>query len=169
MQTPQSPATRPWYRQFWPWFLIALPGSVVIASAVTINIAFNHQDSVVRDNYYREGLAINRELAASEYAQAMQLSAALRWEPATGSLEVILSRPVDAVELQLTLVHPRHAEQDIQTVLRLSGREIYRVTGIDAALQGKRQLVLNPAMGDAWQLRGQIDFGRQDTVELQPY
>jgi FixH len=29
----------PWYRQFWPWFLIALPGSVVIASFVTLYIA----------------------------------------------------------------------------------------------------------------------------------
>ncbi|MFT7320700.1 FixH family protein, partial [Congregibacter sp.] len=29
----------PWYQQFWPWFLIALPGSVVIAGLSTLYIA----------------------------------------------------------------------------------------------------------------------------------
>ena len=28
----------PWYRQFWPWFLIALPGTVVVAAIGTLVI-----------------------------------------------------------------------------------------------------------------------------------
>ena len=28
-----------WYKQFWPWFLISLPASVVVASMFTISIA----------------------------------------------------------------------------------------------------------------------------------
>ncbi|NND59665.1 MAG: hypothetical protein HKN49_05295 [Gammaproteobacteria bacterium] len=32
-------ATTPWYRQFWPWFVIALPATVVIASMITIWLA----------------------------------------------------------------------------------------------------------------------------------
>ena len=31
--------TTPWYRQFWPWFLIVLPGSVVVAALTTVYIA----------------------------------------------------------------------------------------------------------------------------------
>lgn len=29
----------PWYRQFWPWFVISLPATAVIASLVTVWIA----------------------------------------------------------------------------------------------------------------------------------
>ncbi|MDX2349593.1 MAG: FixH family protein, partial [Porticoccus sp.] len=43
--------TKPWYRQFWPWFLMALPGSVVIAGLTTVYIAFNGADTLVNDNY----------------------------------------------------------------------------------------------------------------------
>ncbi len=31
----------PWYKQFWPWFLIALPASVVVASLITVTLFFN--------------------------------------------------------------------------------------------------------------------------------
>ncbi len=39
---------KPWYKQFWPWFLIALPGSVVIASFITIAIAVENAPQITR-------------------------------------------------------------------------------------------------------------------------
>ena len=50
---------KPWFKQFWPWFLIILPGTVVIASLATVIIAFKGADDVVSKDYYKEGLAIN--------------------------------------------------------------------------------------------------------------
>lgn len=45
----------PWYKQFWPWFIIALPASVVIASFFTLYLAVSNPDQlVVTDNEYRE-------------------------------------------------------------------------------------------------------------------
>ena len=58
----------PWYREPWLWFLIALPGSVVIASFVTLYLAVTRADALVVDNYYTEGLAINRVLANDHLA-----------------------------------------------------------------------------------------------------
>jgi len=44
----------PWYKQFWPWFIIALPASAVIASFVTLWIAIANPDQlVVDDDEYR--------------------------------------------------------------------------------------------------------------------
>lgn len=37
---------KPWFKQFWPWFLISLPGSVVIASMVTISIAIDSAPTI---------------------------------------------------------------------------------------------------------------------------
>jgi hypothetical protein len=38
---------RPWYRQFWPWFLIALPMIAVIGGIVTLIIAVRSSDPLV--------------------------------------------------------------------------------------------------------------------------
>ncbi len=57
----------PWYRQFWPWFIIALPASAVIASLITFYLAVSRPDYlVVEDEEYRK---LNSELKAQAPAQ----------------------------------------------------------------------------------------------------
>ena len=41
--------SRPWYREPWPWVLIALPLSAVIASLVTLWIALSNPDHLAVD------------------------------------------------------------------------------------------------------------------------
>lgn len=53
---------KPWYKQFWPWMIMGLPASVVVASIVTYFIALDGIDSVISKDYYKEGLAINADL-----------------------------------------------------------------------------------------------------------
>ncbi len=52
-----------WYKQFWPWFLIALPGAAVIASMITLNIAFKYADQPVSGNYEKHGLTVLHKAA----------------------------------------------------------------------------------------------------------
>ncbi len=57
----------PWYKQFWPWFIIALPASVVVASFITLWIAISNPDQlVVDDDEYRR---LNSELKAQAPVQ----------------------------------------------------------------------------------------------------
>lgn len=72
-----SPPKLPWYKQFWPWFLILLPLSVVIASVITFVIAQNNKPSLVSGNYYKEGLAINANKKLEENARLLGLTADL--------------------------------------------------------------------------------------------
>ena len=45
----------PWFKQFWPWFIIALPAAAVIASFVTLWLAISNPDHViVTDDEYRQ-------------------------------------------------------------------------------------------------------------------
>ena len=39
----------PWFKQFWPWFIIALPAAAVIASFVTLWLAISNPDQVIVD------------------------------------------------------------------------------------------------------------------------
>jgi hypothetical protein len=40
----------PWYRQFWPWFIIALPTAAVLASFYTLWLAISNPDYIVVDD-----------------------------------------------------------------------------------------------------------------------
>ena len=45
----------PWFKQFWPWFIIALPTAAVIASFVSLWLAISNPDQViVTDEEYRQ-------------------------------------------------------------------------------------------------------------------
>ena len=54
-QNTQNNPVTPWYRQFWPWFIIALPAAAVVASFVTLWLAISRPDYVVldEDDYQR--------------------------------------------------------------------------------------------------------------------
>lgn len=41
---------KPWFKQFWPWFLISLPASVVIASMFTISLAIENAPVITQTN-----------------------------------------------------------------------------------------------------------------------
>ena len=42
-----STDTKVWYKQFWPWFIMALPFSAVVAGLSTVAIAYHYADEVV--------------------------------------------------------------------------------------------------------------------------
>jgi uncharacterized protein len=74
--TMQAPVT-PWYRERWPWVLMAGPAVVVIAAMVTLWLAVATDDGVIADDYYKRGLVINKELERARRAEAMRLGAVL--------------------------------------------------------------------------------------------
>jgi len=41
------PASLPWYKQFWPWFIIALLSSAVLASFASLYFALRGSDVVL--------------------------------------------------------------------------------------------------------------------------
>lgn len=59
----KSNETRPWWRHGYVWLIISGPAAVVVASLLTGYIALTRQDPVVSDDYYRQGIEINKTLA----------------------------------------------------------------------------------------------------------
>jgi hypothetical protein len=118
-------APTPWYREPWPWILIALPGTVVVAGIVTAVIAVRGFDGPVAEDYYKQGLAINQELGRSKQARELGIVARLGitgladGERLQVDLESALAMP-PAAALQVRLLHPGRAGEDrVATLSRI--------------------------------------------------
>ena len=53
----------PWWKYGHVWLLISGPAAVVVAGLVTAWIAVTSPDPVVAQDYYRQGIDINKQLA----------------------------------------------------------------------------------------------------------
>jgi len=67
--------SKPWYREPWPWLLMAGPAVVLVAGAATLWVAFASADGLVAEDYYKQGLAINRVLAREQAARQLGITA----------------------------------------------------------------------------------------------
>ena len=64
---------QPWWKYGHVWLVISGPLVVVVAALVTAWIAFSRQDPVLAEDYYRQGVNINKTLAQQgALAPAMQ-------------------------------------------------------------------------------------------------
>lgn len=109
----------PWYRQFWPWFIIGILVFAVVIGLGLLFIAIANQDSMVRDNYYKEGRAINMHLGRDHLARELGLQASFSIDALTGEISLILDGQLQPMPsaLQLDLMSPTHAERDMQVQL----------------------------------------------------
>jgi hypothetical protein len=144
----------PWYRQRWPWILIAGPAIVVIAGFATLMLAIRSDDGVVADDYYKRGLGINRTIERAERAAESGI-VALVDVAADGTVTVRidgqgpLAKPPS---VRLTLARPAHAGEDRAVTLQ---------RGADGRYAGR----LAPPAPGRWQLVVETDAWRLPSVE----
>lgn len=169
--------TRRWYRQFWPWFLIALPTAVVIASISTLVIAIKHADTLVAKDYYKEGLAINRYLAQDRRAAELGLRASGSVD-GNGHLSLTVSsatsrragtEPTLAQQVKLLWQHPTDSSRDFTSVLIREDRNRY-AAHLSAPISGRWYLTLEdfhaPNTAAQWRLKAQYQPQHSGTFEF---
>jgi len=66
MSTPATPASpKPWWREPWPWILMAGPFIAMVACIITMALAAQGFDAqTIRDGGRREGLVVSKPAAA---------------------------------------------------------------------------------------------------------
>jgi len=148
---------KPWYRQFWPWFLIALPASSVVAGLTTLAIAIRNQDSLVRDDWYKDGKAINQSLARDNLATSLALTAALQLDDVTGEVLITVSgKDSFTPPASLTLVFSHPTQATLDQIIALSRRDGGRYQGVlQHELKGRHYVELGNM---EWRLRSTRDF-----------
>jgi hypothetical protein len=149
--TPPGRPARPWYREPWPWFLIAGPAIVVVAGVTTAFIAASTDDGLVADDYYKRGLLINKELERSGRGTAMKLGAVAVFGP-DGVVRVDVTgfaTPAEAPPtLLLKLAHATRAGYDRTVALQRGADGAYLGT-LDALPPGRWRVTVE---ADAWRL-----------------
>ncbi|MFC1578797.1 FixH family protein [Pseudomonadota bacterium] len=145
--------TQPWYRQFWPWFLILLPATVVVASLYTMYLASSGADDLVVDEYYKDGLAINRQLEKKQRSEALGIRAELVFSG--GLVNVRVTAPTDVARLSLLLSHPLEADRDFSVELKRVGPGLYRGVLADSVAPRWHWTLELPGP-EGWRLDGSV-------------
>lgn len=166
--SPEGLDTVPWYRQFWPWFLIALPATVVVAGITTLVIAIRNDSSLVVDDYYKQGLGINRVLEEDRTAVELGLGAELNLDLETGEVYVLMRGDPQVLTDTLTLlwIHPTDSERDQTLQLNRVGDDRYRAQ-LAQRPQGRWYIQLKGAQPRDWLLRSELMIKEGDWVQLQ--
>lgn len=170
---PSPPATavsagQPWYREPWPWVLFGIPAATAVAGVVTIAMAAATFDGVVADDYYREGLAINRTLARDAQAQALGLAAQVQFSP-DGTRVRIALQPAQAGEpgVRLRVVHPSRGGADQRIELSPVAPGLHEGVLDRAPAPGRWRLLVEDG-GERWRLTGSTHLPAPAPVELRP-
>jgi hypothetical protein len=166
----------PWYRFFWPWFIVVLLTASVVAGITTVLIAFRNQDSLVDDRYYESGNAINRRIAAEKNALRLGVRATLALDKLTGEARIELEGRFEAQpeRLRLELSHATEAARDASVTLAPAGPG--RFYGqLEAPAVGRYYASLRPAdaAGNApaeaasdWRLQREVSLPNGDALRF---
>jgi hypothetical protein len=166
VMSPKHPPQLPWYRQFWPWVLIGLPATAVIASLTTVYIAVKGRDSLVVDDYYKAGLAINQELGRDRLAGSLGVNARLQVEDGLLTVDLTALQSLDESALVLRLRHPTLAARDLELTLSRIDTDRYSVRLPELA-QAYWHVELAPDHR-AWRLTGRWAAPAERSLRLSP-
>lgn len=155
MNADENTVAVPWYLHRWPWYLMAGPALVVVASLVTIWLAIVSSDGLVTEDYYKKGLAINQTLALDDRARKLGLEAGLQLKLDSISIR-ISSKAADFLlpnHIRVTITHPTRAGLDQSQVLPLQDG---RYSGKFKLPAAGHWLVLLEDDAGTWRMLGNI-------------
>lgn len=115
MPPPESGPALPWYRHPHVWLLVAFPAVSVLGGIAMLIVALRTDDGLVTDDYYRQGMEINRSLARDRHAEAAGLDATVDLDSTPGRVRVTLRadagfRPPP--RLRVSFLHPTRSGYD---------------------------------------------------------
>ncbi|WP_341504115.1 FixH family protein [Gallaecimonas sp. GXIMD4217] len=147
---------QPWYKQFWPWFLIALPLSAVIAGIATVIIANNNKVSMVVDDYYKEGKAINLELDKRNAALKRGIKASLVASDKDVVLTFTGGDVAPGTPVRLSFHHATLEHKDFAKLLTADAKGHYRLA-LSEPLSGRWAIRAEPFDG-SWRIQAKAGF-----------
>lgn len=119
----------PWYKEFYVWMMIFFPALAVVAGTYTIILAFQSDDGLVVDDYYKKGLEINRTLERDQIAVDKQLKVVIELDSQLEEVSIMLTAAAGFVypeSLPVSFLHATRAGLDKEANLILVKENVYR-------------------------------------------
>lgn len=157
---------KPWYKQFWPWFLISIPLSSLIVGSQVIRLATDGTNSLVVDDYYKEGKSINTRIDKIENAITLNITTKLNVQYGSVSLEFLSGAPISGQALRLEFFHVTQEFKDFSILLTRDASGIYR-NNEENVIKGKWRLRLMP-MDESWKVQKRLTLPQNQAFDFNP-
>lgn len=131
-------------------------------------LAVTTDDGLVADDYYKQGMTINRNLQRDALAKEKGISALLEMDSSEGWVKISLSKGTlqDYPDtLQLKFQYATHDHNDVQVVLNHGQKDQYIGMIKQPLIQGKWYLELTEG---EWRLNGHMKTMGEIKLSLEP-
>jgi hypothetical protein len=155
--------TKPWYKQLWPWLLIAIPVLTAVKAVHTIIVMQQNSPDLVVDDYYKAGRAINMQLAKYREAALRNLQATILVAGNKAIVRFAENTVLDGA-VHLDFYHPTLANRDFALDAERSGELLYVAT-LPVTPDGKWQLVVSDA-SKQWKLKATLMLPATGEIKL---
>jgi hypothetical protein len=155
-----------WYKQFWPWFLITIPALSMVLSFSMLTLAINTDDSLVVDEYYKEGKAINLQLDKLKKAKALNINTKLSVIDNRIAIDFVTGAPASGEALHLDFYHATLESKDFNVLLTQDASGTYRAQA-EMSITGKWNVTLSP-LDSSWKVSQPLMFPRSDPIPFNP-
>jgi hypothetical protein len=167
MNTTEFPA-RPWYREFWVWFLLAIIGMGVASGTGVLIIGIGNAPQMVTGDYQPLGKVLVDTRERADRANALGLSARLSMEGEFADLALAADELAELPDqLLVRFQHPTDAGRDVSAVARRvdAGRWQARVDGLQLP---ERSRVILSDLQQTWWLAGRFSGDAVGQIGLDP-
>lgn len=156
---------QPWYKEPWPWILMAGPFIVIVACMNLIWTAVATADGLVSDDYYKEGLAMNQRFQRDHQASQLGLHADLMRAGVNVRLLITAKESVALPEeMVLRLTHPTIDGRDQLVKMKSEGAGFYGGK-LAAEVAGRWHVTIEDPAGQ-WRLQAQWQASDDEPLRL---
>ncbi|MFA0143935.1 FixH family protein [Vibrio kanaloae] len=154
----------PWYKQFWPWFLIALPATVVIWTIMTVIVFTENSVDLVTEDYYKKGKGINVDISKVNIAKELGLSASINEKGNSVIITLNKGKLDHFPAINAMFVHRTLPDRDFTQLLTADASGNYTLT-LDHEMQGPWFIELSPHNSE-WLVQGRMNFPIETSTQL---
>lgn len=145
----QQHDTTPWYRQFWPWFILAILGWGVFSATTVLVLAVRNPPQLMTGDYARLGKALVDTHVRADRAEALGLIGNLELIDNAWTLRVTSSDPgAPGQQLLLMAQHPTDAARDRQVLLERDPNGAF--TGTAEAVPARGRIIVSDPEQTWW-------------------